>query len=83
MKKSRSGIENPDPGKKNPDLGYKNPESESGMIQIRDKDQLPGVHKTLHEGGPVLGEAEGGQPVVPCVTRSCLPSHSSFKAKSI
>ncbi len=87
MKKSRSGMENPDPGKKNPGPGWKNLDTEIHIrdgkkIQIRDKDPLPGVHKTLHEGGPVLGEAEGGQPIVPCVTRRCLPSHSGFLAKS-
>ena len=25
----------------------------------------PGVHEALHEGGPVLGQAEAGQPLVP------------------
>ena len=25
----------------------------------------PGIHEALHEGGPVLGQAEAGQPLVP------------------
>jgi hypothetical protein len=87
MKKSRSGMEKFRSGIRDEKIQIWNGKnqiqdgkSRSGMekIQIRDKDPLPGVHKTLHEGGPVLGEAEGGKPVVPCVTRSCLPFHSSF-----